>query len=536
MGWLSQHRLALNYGATAFSIAIINNIWVTYNYPFFLKTLGTGPWFVGAQIVFGLWNTLNDPLFGWFSDQTDKGSAVSRRIPFIWKGGALLSVAFAIAWWPWSSESDLLAGFHFLVSLCLYDTALTVCEVNHASLLADISPSPAERARCTQFSSLFSVAGSFVLLAAHHLWVDGSNLGQFRVFCGVVALIALAGFRITYEAFRNHMQDQRPVSLSPQAKCQSKSNTQPGMRQFASQLSAQNNFKWFTIVRFIQVFTCTFEKNHLAMFLSVLVGPSLSQGSRGMLICLSFLLPHIIVAFIAGTRWAKDVHRVVAVIFALKILLSIFVCVVALGTGRAGEPWRLHSPGWLLTAVYLCTARVLTECVCRFFPLVVAQLVDEDSALNNRPKSMAASIVGLSAMFAKPAESVAPIVGWHLLKSSAPTTPQITKGANDQQTFLVLLMVLPLISGTLQMASWSNYTLRGVYLRDIRERISSQNSIRRLEEGESSSSSSSSRSSSSSSNSNSSFSNGSSALYSGGAVGVGGSGVVGTQKRRAIVL
>ena len=44
--------------------------------------------------------------------------------------------------------------------------------------------------------------------------------------------------------------------------------------------------------------------------------------------------------------------------------------------------WAMASPSWLVTAAYLCSARVLTECVCRLMPLIVSQLIDEDSVVN----------------------------------------------------------------------------------------------------------------------------------------------------------
>ena len=56
---------------------------------------------------------------------------------------------------------------------------------------------------------------------------------------------------------------------------------------------------------------------------------------------------------------------------------------------------------WLVVA-YFCTGRVVTECICRLFPLVTSELADEDRALHTRSQSMAASIVGMSALVAKP--------------------------------------------------------------------------------------------------------------------------------------
>lgn len=71
-----------------------------------------------------------------------------RRVRHIRLAGYLLGVAFLFAWFPWSTSSRPLAALHFLFSLCMYDGALTYLEVNHSSLLADISIQPQTRAWC----------------------------------------------------------------------------------------------------------------------------------------------------------------------------------------------------------------------------------------------------------------------------------------------------------------------------------------------------------------------------------------------------
>lgn len=91
-----------------------------------------------VQLIFLLWNASNDAFFGWLSDTSltphDHGR-VGRRLPRIRAGGRLLGAAFVFAWFPWSQEGGLIAALHFLLSLCLYDAALTYVEVNYASLL-----------------------------------------------------------------------------------------------------------------------------------------------------------------------------------------------------------------------------------------------------------------------------------------------------------------------------------------------------------------------------------------------------------------
>jgi hypothetical protein len=114
--------------------------------------------FLVVQLIYLLWNSVNDPLFGWWSDRTRVTSSSSsssltahpclRRLGHIRRGGYALGAAFLFAWFPWTHTSTPLAALHFLLSLCFYDGALTYLEVNHSSLLADLTPHAATRAWC----------------------------------------------------------------------------------------------------------------------------------------------------------------------------------------------------------------------------------------------------------------------------------------------------------------------------------------------------------------------------------------------------
>ena len=147
-------KLAAYYGATAFSLALLNNVWVTYTYPFFLKRLGRDtrltheppraaspasiPFTHRRRAAFRKWpmvhhgrdrlwrlertahcraplvpplsprrqlnlsplsQATNDPIAGWLSDNSRKAKDVwGHRIPHIMRGGWLMPAAFVIAW------------------------------------------------------------------------------------------------------------------------------------------------------------------------------------------------------------------------------------------------------------------------------------------------------------------------------------------------------------------------------------------------------------------------------------------------------
>lgn len=60
----------LAYGAVSFSSAAMHNIFITYYVHFFMEVFRVGDqWFYIGEIIFMIWNSLNDPLFGYLLDK-----------------------------------------------------------------------------------------------------------------------------------------------------------------------------------------------------------------------------------------------------------------------------------------------------------------------------------------------------------------------------------------------------------------------------------------------------------------------------------
>jgi hypothetical protein len=222
----------------------INNVFVTYSLDFFRNVSHVSPmFFYCGQLVYLVFNSLNDPIFGWLSDNT-RGSGeeeavagtggaattgrgrprgrfrqLRRRQNAIRVGGAIWALAFALTWWPWGASSEageaaaeagatgaagaaagwsssLLAGLHFVLCLCAYDGALTYVEVNHAAVLAEMTTSSAERADSNMMSAVAAAVGSGTSVIAH-LCYDRADMTAFRVLALVIALGSIVAFELS---------------------------------------------------------------------------------------------------------------------------------------------------------------------------------------------------------------------------------------------------------------------------------------------------------------------------------------------------
>lgn len=199
------------YGSIAFFTSVLHNVFLLYHVDMFVSVykIDKVSFFVG-EIVFLFWNCINDPLFGWISDrhylegskEHPHSDVVAKRIAALQKNGPLLALAFLAFWVSWAYP-----WLQFLVCMCLYDGFLTMVDLHHSALLADLAVSNEERTKLNSRCSLFSILGSTSVFVSYLLW-HKEDLTRFRFFCVVVACISLVGFlivcRVLKSAYASH--------------------------------------------------------------------------------------------------------------------------------------------------------------------------------------------------------------------------------------------------------------------------------------------------------------------------------------------
>jgi len=123
---------------------------------FFLDDLKMEPrlWYLGLAI-YGVFNAINDPIIGYISDTTDAKKWGSRRLIYIKWGAPILALAFALIWWiPTNHGSQFLLFLHFTLTVCFYDTLMTLVVMTWMSLLPDMTMDVDERTKINFYSFL----------------------------------------------------------------------------------------------------------------------------------------------------------------------------------------------------------------------------------------------------------------------------------------------------------------------------------------------------------------------------------------------
>ena len=331
----SSPLLPVAYGLGALAAAALHNVFITYYVHLFLKTysLSSG-WFYLGESLFMIWNSLNDPWFGWLIEgqSSDK---VKLRMNLVLYGGIAWSFGFLVLFFPWSdepAENAVLTGLHFTISLLIYDGLLSLVTLSHSSLLPELSSSTEVRAKCNMYSSVFSSIGSASVFFSHLSW-DADNVEPFQFFCITLAVVSAASFTLSAVLMKRFVQPRlvdvtdfsersRPTEESKQhggVRLRTKAEkattgevlsddhdllkeppassraSKLSLRTFARQVLQHRNFWLYTVVNLTQVANCHFNSNFMSIFLDYFIAERFSSVVQSTIVCAAATAPHLVV-------------------------------------------------------------------------------------------------------------------------------------------------------------------------------------------------------------------------------------------------
>ncbi|MBT9130701.1 MAG: putative symporter YjmB [candidate division WS2 bacterium] len=189
------------------------NTYVIFFYVDHLKLPAS--WVALLWLFYGIWNAINDPLFGYFSDRTK--SRLGRRIPYIIFGTIPLALVFFLIWSPPSTLTTNISLFIYLTGIVfLFDTFYTLVILNWTALYPEMYTTLKERTFVSVLRQIFGMVGIIGGIALAPL-VYGSlgwkGMGiLFSAITAVSIFISLAGSKENKEIKRE------PLNILPALK------------------------------------------------------------------------------------------------------------------------------------------------------------------------------------------------------------------------------------------------------------------------------------------------------------------------------
>ena len=146
------------YGLASLGTSTVSSIYGALLPIFYQDYLGLSAKWIGiASAIYAIWNALNDPIFGFITDNTR--SKMGRRIPYMRFTAPFLALTFILVWFAPEGAGEIAQFWWMLVTMLLYDTAYTIIGLVYGALMPELTESDVERNQLSISSTLFGLVG-----------------------------------------------------------------------------------------------------------------------------------------------------------------------------------------------------------------------------------------------------------------------------------------------------------------------------------------------------------------------------------------
>jgi GPH family glycoside/pentoside/hexuronide:cation symporter len=191
---------------------------------FFTKFCGLDEGLAGiVWLIFGIWNALNDPLFGYISDRTK--SRLGRRIPYIRYGSVIYAAVFILSWYIWPFGGSQAALFaQMLICLFFFDALYTAIATALYVMPYEMATSNKARGIIFIWKIIFSLISIGVPVVLFPLIKPepGSDPLKFQLIMtgiGLLAFLIIFFSTFFYKEKGYHQEEKQPSILKSIVAC-----------------------------------------------------------------------------------------------------------------------------------------------------------------------------------------------------------------------------------------------------------------------------------------------------------------------------
>lgn len=184
------------YASGSLSVALSYQAFATFIQFLYIDIFGLRAAAVGiVWSLYGIWNAVNDPLAGYWSDRTR--TRWGRRVPWI----AALFIPLAVSFYfLWSPPAGVVAGpsrnllLYLLATVLIFDLLWTLVVMNWTALFPEMVPDDRQRATVSGWRQIFSIVGLLVGVALPPILAgpDWGGRGNMALLLSVVTALFFA--------------------------------------------------------------------------------------------------------------------------------------------------------------------------------------------------------------------------------------------------------------------------------------------------------------------------------------------------------
>ncbi len=193
---------------------------------YFVNVRGLSTFYTGiVWLLFGIWNAVNDPLFGYISDRTK--SKLGRRVPYIRFGAPIFILSFILFWLDMPGVETQVGLFvQMLLVLFVFDSLYTAIATSLYIMPYEVAISNKARSSIFIWKILFMVFTIVVPLAIERTIKpeagDLAGISYFRWFMALFAVgMGVLIFASTFFYKEKHyaQEDEQPGFLTAFKQC-----------------------------------------------------------------------------------------------------------------------------------------------------------------------------------------------------------------------------------------------------------------------------------------------------------------------------
>ncbi|MFX1568842.1 MAG: MFS transporter [Promethearchaeota archaeon] len=181
------------YGISFAGVTFIQAIITGAIFKFYTDFMFLSAALVGtAQLAFAIWNAVNDPLIGYFSDRATLHGTKGNRKRWLYTSIPIVLIGFFLMIFMHPSFGWLTLFIVLIIGLAINDTGFAIHTINRNSLLVSITDNDAERSSIVVVSLVFqTILGVFAYLLPLFLLVGDVGLPVIYISLSIAGVIGL---------------------------------------------------------------------------------------------------------------------------------------------------------------------------------------------------------------------------------------------------------------------------------------------------------------------------------------------------------
>lgn len=447
VGQKISNREKIIFGLGSFGTTILIGIFVLYITYYYINILKLNyELFIIANIIYLIYNALNDVIFGSVGDKTR--TKLGRRIPYIRYGAPIFAISFIFFWFPFPGYNDANYGqtilfLQLLIGYLFFDTMFTIVVLSLAALPPEITESTKERTGIAVSSLVFNLIG-FITISVVPI-IMSLGLHVFRIFIVIIAVVAMCMYFIVSYGIK-----ERPELY--------KKDKNEGINIFKDiKLAFKNRaFISFLIFNFSVVFITSLMIG-FAPFFTNIFGTDIINTT------------YILIAIFLGYFSAIPLFLYFVRKIEIRTLILLISIVCLIGTAILFIIDLIFNIVAVYWIIFFLNG-ILLGLVILYFPFI-SDAIDKDELTTGRRRE--GLHLGLNALITKPAEQLPAIIGTFILAITGyiPTETLISQPSSAILGFKFMIAVIPMIFAICLILSQVINPLKGKNLKELKEKI-----------------------------------------------------------------